>query len=208
MSSSYEHSGRTRQKQRTSAALIAAARELIAQGHTPTVEDTAVAADISRTTAYRYFPNQAALLVASHPEMEARSLLPPNPPADAEARLEVVVREFTALIAATEAQQRATLRLSLQADPTGEGGLPLRQGRAIGWIAEALSPLRESVPDEELDRLVLAIRSAIGIEALVWLTDVAGLSRAQAADLMRWSAAAMLHAVICANSDRVGATNS
>ncbi|MEY2444435.1 MAG: hypothetical protein QOE00_1015, partial [Ilumatobacteraceae bacterium] len=41
-----------------------------------------------------------------------------------------------------------------------------------------------------------------------WLTDVAGLSRAQAADLMRWSAAAMLHAVICANSDSVGATNS
>jgi AcrR family transcriptional regulator len=208
MSSSYEQSGRTRQKQRTSAALIAAAKELIAQGYTPTVEDTAVAADISRTTAYRYFPNQASLLVAAHPEMETRSLLPLNPPGDVEARLDIVVREFTALIAATEAQQRATLRLSLQSDPTGDGGLPLRQGRAIGWIAEALSPLRGSVPDDELDRLVMAIRSAIGIEALVWLTDVAGLSRAQAADLMRWSAAAMLHAVLCAKIDRVEAASS
>jgi len=47
------------------------------------------------------------------------------------------------------------------------------------------------MPEAELRRLVLAIRSAIGIEALVWLTDVAGLSRDDAVDLMRWSARAL-----------------
>ena len=41
------------------------------------------------------------------------------------------------------------------------------------------------MPEADLRRLVLAIRSAIGIEALVWLTDVAGLSRDDAVDLMR-----------------------
>ncbi len=197
MSSGYEGTGRTRQKQRTRAALVAAARELISSGCTPTVEDTAGAANISRTTAYRYFPNQAALLAAAHPEIETRSLLPARPPKDAEGRLDAVVEAFTNLIADTEAQQRATLRLSLQIDPTVEPRLPLRQGRAIGWIAEALVPLHGTIPDDEIDRLVLAIRSAIGIEALVWLTDVAGMSRADAARLMLWSARSMLHAARC-----------
>jgi AcrR family transcriptional regulator len=204
MSSAYEESGRIRQKQRTSSALIAAARDLIAQGHTPTVEDTAIAANISRTTAYRYYPSQAALLAAAHPEIEATSLLPANPPQDVADRLDVVVKAFTKLIAETEAQQRATLMLSLQLDPTIERRLPLRQGRAIGWISEALAPLRGTIPDDDLARLVVAIRSAIGIEALVWLTDVAGLSRSEAASLMQWSAQAMLQAAVGESADQDG----
>ncbi|MCY7300868.1 MAG: hypothetical protein LH616_16880, partial [Ilumatobacteraceae bacterium] len=70
----------------------------------------------------------------------------------------------------------------------------LRQGRAIGWIGEALAPLQGELTAAEVHRLVLAIRATIGIEALIWLTDVAGLSRAEATDLMAWSARALLHA--------------
>ena len=171
----------------------------MADGHTPTIEDTADAAAISRTTAYRYFANQAALLAASHPEIEARSLLPDEAPDDVEGRLDAVIAAFTTLIVDTEAQQRATLRLSLQLDPDHVRPLPLRQGRAIGWISEALSPLHGDVPDDELRRLVMAIRSATGIEALVWLTDVAGMSRNEAVGLMRWSARAMLNEVLRSN---------
>ena len=50
------------------------------------------------------------------------------------------------------------------------------------------------MPVEDLHRLALAIRSATGIEALAWLTDVGGLSRGDAVELMRWSARAMLDA--------------
>ena len=82
------------------------------------------------------------------------------------------------------------LRLSLDPDPEDE--LVLRQGRAIGWIGEALAPLEGRLQKAELRRLVLSIRSACGIEALVWLTDVAGLSREEAGELMRWSALALL----------------
>src|SRR5438128_11078465 len=116
MSIPYEAVGRTRQKERTRSALIAAARDLVAQGITPNVEDAAAAASISRTTAYRYFPNQAALLAAAHPETSAASLLPPNPPADPRERLDIVVREFTRVIVDTEAQQRTMLRLSLETE--------------------------------------------------------------------------------------------
>ena len=196
MSTAYEQTGRTSQKARTRAALIAAARQLIADGETPTVELAAAAASISRATAYRYFPSQRDLLVASHPEVQTRSMLGPGAPDDPAARLEIVVDAFLSLILDTERQQRTSLRLSLESAPPERGALALRQGRAIGWFGEALEPLRGRVPDAALQRLVLAIRSAVGIEALVWLTDIAGLPRAEAADVMRWSARTMLQAVL------------
>lgn len=60
MSIPYEQLGRRRQKARTHAALIQAARQLLGEGTTPTVEEAGGRAEIARTTAYRYFPNQKA----------------------------------------------------------------------------------------------------------------------------------------------------
>jgi AcrR family transcriptional regulator len=190
----YELAGRSNQKLRTRSALIAAARDLVAQGRTPTVEDAAAAAAVSRTTAYRYFANQAQLLAAAHPETQARSLLPRAAPKDPTARLAAVIARFTQIVLDTEPQQRTMLRLSLETDHTEP--LLLRQGRAIRWIEEALEPLRDRMPPARIRRLALAIRTATGIEALVWLTDVAGLPRKEAARLMRWSAAALLRGAL------------
>lgn len=195
MSTPYELNGRSHQKRRTRDALVTAARELVAQGHAPTVEAAAEAATISRTTAYRYFPNQRALLAAAHPETAQTSLLPDNAPDDVATRVDLVVASYTDLILRTEAQQRTMLRLSLEPD-VDPAELPLRQGRVIGWLEDALAPLREQMPQAELRRLAVAIRSATGIEALVWLIDVAGLSRDEAIDLVRWSARAMLDSAL------------
>ncbi|GAC1532976.1 MAG: TetR/AcrR family transcriptional regulator [Marmoricola sp.] len=189
VSTNYETGGRARQKQRTREVLVAAARSLVTDGAVPTVDAVVERSGISRTTAYRYFPNQTSLLAAAHPEVLAASLLTRPDETDVAKRLDDVVCQFTKLILETEPQQRTMLRLSLTADP---GALPLRQGRAIGWIAEALEPLRPELTSKELRRLVLAIRATIGIEALVWLVDVAGLSRPQATHLMKRSAFALL----------------
>ena len=54
----------------------------------------------------------------------------------------LVVHAFTDLITRTEEQQRTMLRLSLNLDDASRAALPLRHGRAIGWISEALAPLR------------------------------------------------------------------
>ena len=48
-----------------------------------------------------------------------------------------------------------------------------------------------------------AIAATIGIDALVWLTDIAGLSREHAVDVMRWSARALLQAAL-ADADAGG----
>jgi AcrR family transcriptional regulator len=197
---SYEASGRTRQKARTRAALLDATRELLAAGGTPAVEDAAEAAGISRATAYRYFPNQRSLLVAAHPEIEATELLGDDAPDDPYERLERTITELIRLTIDTEPELRTMLRLSLEPGPAEE--LLLRQGRAIGWIEEALAPLRSRLQPSLLRRLVLGIRAACGIEALVWLTDVAGLSPRQASRQMRWSGLALLRAALAEADER------
>ncbi|MFN2540169.1 MAG: TetR/AcrR family transcriptional regulator [Mycobacteriales bacterium] len=192
MSTAYETTGRVQQKRRTRDALVAAARELVAQGVAPTVEQAAATAGVSRTTAYRYFTTQRALLGAAHPFTAQASLLPENSSDDPRERLDLVLRTLISSNIELEAQQRTMLRLSLEASPEERAALPLRQGRAIGWIEEALAPLRERMSAKEVRQLVLAIRATTGIESLVWLTDVAGLSRKQAAELMLNSGRALL----------------
>ena len=196
MSISYEDIGRRNQKARTHAALVAAARELLSRGVTPTVEKTAAAASISRATAYRYFPNRHALMVAAHPEVEATSLLGSDPPLDPEVRLDRVVVGLADMFLAAEQSYRTMLRLSLEPESSGRGELVLRKGRRLLWIEDALEPLRDRLTSTELDRLIQAVSAVVGIEALVVLTDLAGLSRSRAIEVMRWSAASLLRSAL------------
>jgi AcrR family transcriptional regulator len=192
----YEQTGRTRQKARTRAAMVDATRELLAEGVAPTVEQAAERAAVSRTTAYRYFANQRALLIASYPELDMPSLLLADAPTDAAARFELVTESIARQVIEHEPELRTMLRLSLELPPPDADALPLRQGRVIGWVEDALKPLSGRLPEPELRRLALAIRATLGIEALVWLTDVGGLSRGEAAELMRSSARTLLRAAL------------
>ena len=189
----YESTGRTAQKSRTRLALVTATRDLLAAGLTPKVEDAAERAGISRTTAYRYFPNQRSLLLAARPTISPDSLLPPDAPTDPGARLDALMTAFTRYNFTWEPQLRAALRLSLE--PAADRPV-LRQGRAIGWIAEALTPLRGSHPHVDIDRLAVAIRSATGIETLIWLVDIAGYTREQATATVTATARALLDAAV------------
>jgi AcrR family transcriptional regulator len=229
----YEASGRTRQKARTRQALIAAARDLLAEGLTPRVEDAAARAGISRTTAYRYFPNQRGLLLAAQPDIQPSTLLPPDAPTEPRARLDAFMAAFTRYNFQWQPQLRSALRLSLESPPLesplpesppsespllestppespalespGAPALPtegqaerplLRRGRAIAWIEDALAPLADRRPDIDRHRLAVAIRSATGIESLIWLRDVAGQNADEAAETVRRTAQALLAAAL------------
>ena len=204
MSIPYEQSGRNQQKSRTKQALVGAARQLLAEGVTPTIEQAAAAAAISRTTAYRYFTNQRDLLVAAYPEVDETSLLAGDPSGGAAGRLDRVVESIGRQVIEHEHELRTQLRLSL--DPrVDRRQLALRQGRAIGWIQDALAPLADRMTRTELRTLAVAVRAGCGIEAFVWMRDVADLSNTEAVKVMRWSAQALLRVAQQESDDRAGA---
>jgi len=155
------------------------------------VEQAADAARVSRTTAYRYFPSQRALLAAAFPQLDDHSLLGDQPPADVRERVALFAEKMTESILANEAEMRAMLRLSLDPQvPLHE--VALRQGRRTVWVADALAPLRDSLTKSRFDRLTLAIAAAVGIESFVWLVDVGRVDRATAAAVLRSSCNALL----------------
>jgi AcrR family transcriptional regulator len=187
---------------RTAFAVASLARALLAGGSTPTVEQAADAAEIARATAYRYFPNQRALLLATYPELDAPSLVTAARVDDPQRRLEAVAASLTRQILEHEPELRTMLRLSLDPDPARATDLPFRKGRRIKWVADALAPLAGTLPEDELERVTVAVAAVLGIEALVWLTDIAGLSRKRAAETMRWSALSLLRAALADSSER------
>ena len=183
----YEQQGRTGQKARTRAAIIDAAVELIERGEDATIDAAAALAGVGRGTAYRYFPNQRALLSAAHPWATADSLLTEDASGDPTERLRTVVGEITRMTRATEPALRTMLRLSLEGADTAKD-LPLRKGRRLVWVSEALAPLADALDPAKFEALTLALAATCGIEVHVWLTDVAGLDPDGAADVMRWIA--------------------
>jgi AcrR family transcriptional regulator len=190
----YESTGRVNQKSRTRDALVTATRELLGQGVLPTMEEAATAAAVSRTTAYRYFPSLRELIVAAYPHVEQESLLGPSPPEDPAARLAIVAENHTRRILDNEAQMRTVLRLSLEGVRPPE--LPMHRGLRIAWIEDALAPLHGKMAEDKLRRLIHGIGATLGIEAFVWLIDIAGLTRKEAAAIIRSNALDLLRAAI------------
>jgi AcrR family transcriptional regulator len=192
----YERTGRVQQKGRTRRALADAARELLAQGIAPTVEGAAQAASVSRTTAYRYFPNQWALVAAAFPHVDEPSLLGPDPTDDPGERLEIVAEKMTSRILTHEAEMRAVLKLSLEGLRPPE--LPMHRGLRVDWVEDAVQPLVGKLNAAELRQLVYGICTVLGIEAFVWLTDIAKLPAEEAISVMRGNASALLGSALAA----------
>jgi hypothetical protein len=112
------------------------------------------------------------------------------------ARVGIVAESLTQQIIDHEPEYRAQLRLALEGEPAGSESLPLRRGRRIAWVEDALSPLRGQMPEPELRRLIYEIGATLGIEVLVWLTDMGGLSREEATEVMRSNARTLLRSAL------------
>jgi AcrR family transcriptional regulator len=182
------------QKNRTRRALVEAAAELVRAGATPTVPEVAEAAEVSRATAYRYFPTQE-MLMAEVALFAAGGPVDPLggedlPVADSVARLVRRVGEWTY---ESEAPLRTLMRLSL--DP--EAGVR-RPGHRVGWIADALAPVREQLPDETYERLSTSLTLLMGIDPIVVMTDIAGADRERALDALEWTARALVEQALAA----------
>jgi AcrR family transcriptional regulator len=187
---------------RTRKLLLETAMQLMQSGRVPSVTDVAEASEVSRATAYRYFPTQAALVQAAvdealGPILRWRSDLP-----DAEARInDLLVFAFPRLDA-YEATLRAALLQAMdqwsrrRAGTLGDDEAPIVRGNRKELLANALAPLRPSIAPAEFDRLRQALSLIFGTEAFVVLKDIWGLDGEDARDVALWSAHALVRAAV------------
>jgi AcrR family transcriptional regulator len=195
--------GRQNQKHRTREALLDAAVDLARNGHSPTIAEVAEAAKVSVATAYRYFPNPQSLWA----DMATRTRIPGYPdfvdrlPDNAEAAIDIVVREVARFQFADEALWRGVLRATLdrwfsQVDVPEQERVPVRGITRLDMARRALEPLRDTLPPKLFDRLTNAMVMVFGLEALVTTRDTCGLSPDDATEVMRWAAQALIRAAL------------
>jgi AcrR family transcriptional regulator len=191
--------GRPNQRRRTRKDLLQAAARLMRQGRTPSLEEVAAEALVSRATAYRYFPSMEALLVEAAVDVavpEAAELFRDVASSDPVARLERVDAALHDMILANDAPVRMMLAHALERSVRGGGepGLPLRQNRRTPLIEAALGPARREFRPAALKMLSRALALVVGTEAMLVCKDVLRLDEAEARKLRRWAIRALVDA--------------
>jgi len=188
-------SGRVNQKRRTRKALVDAASQLLARGRTPTLEQIAEVALVSRATAYRYFKSAdevvAEALLASRMKSSAQVL--GGLSRDPVERLLAVEAAVNGVLMGDERavhmMARAQIDEWLRAQ---EGDSGSRGNRRLPLIDDALAGVDGKLPPATLRRLRNAAALAIGTEAVISLRDVCGLSRTEARRTAQWAVRALV----------------
>jgi AcrR family transcriptional regulator len=194
-----ERSGRPNQKARTRKDLLQAASRLMKQGRTPTLEEVAGEALISRATAYRYFPSIEALMVEAAIDVampEPEMLFRDEPSRDPVVRVQRAEAAVHDMILANEPLLRAMLAQNIQQGIQAEanGKLPRRQNRRTPLIEAALEPAREQFKPGSLKLLARALALIVGPEAVIVVKDVLQLDDADARKVKRWAIRALVEA--------------
>lgn len=192
--------GRVNQKARTRQAIVRAAGALLARGDTPSLDEIAAEARVSRATAYRYFPGLDALLSEAAVDLLVPSpgeLFGPGAPTDAFERLALVDETFDRACHEREVALRLMLAQTLKRSVEREADAPpLRQNRRVPLIEAALAPLAPRLGRARLDRLSQALAMIVGTESMLALEDVVGLDRREAAAVRRWAIDALVAAAL------------
>ena len=171
-------SARVRQKERTRAALIAAARQLILDGARITMMAAAAKVGVSEATAYRHFPDLPSLL------REAFIGLWPDPPEELARAGEYAdvperVAQATDFLLRNVVRMQGAVRAMIASTITrGDMTFP-RPGKQFALIDLAVAPLERPPGAMEPGRLIqlkhdLAV--IMSAEALFTLTDLTGLA--------------------------------
>ena len=206
---SRQEDSRANQKERTRAALVEAATELLRDGTPPTVVQAAERAKVSRATAYRYFPTQEALMVEVadlRPLVEPiEQLLATLSTDDVEERLGRLLDTFNPIVLAEEAALRTALRVYLDTwlDNRSRGeDTPVREGRRMRWLDEVLDPLQGRLSKAQWRRLRSTLALTMSIEPMVVMKDVCHIDDdEEILDHLRWAAGVLLRAVVADGAD-------
>ena len=169
-------------------------------GHIPSVAEVAVRSNVSRATAYRYFPSRSALVTAVidislGPVRSFRSSSP-----DGRERVHELFKSTFPRFKEFEPQLRAAAQLTLEQWALERAGLleeePYRRGHRVGILEHAIAPLAAQLPPKVKERLHLALSVVYGIEPYVVLKDIWGLSDREVERVALWMADALIDAAL------------
>ena len=186
---------------RTRRLLLDTTMALMQAGRVPSVTDVAEAAQVSRATAYRYYPTQAALVQAAVDEALGPILRWRSDSADAEVRMGELLAFAYPRIDEYEATLRAALLQAMDQWSRRRAGTlgdeaPIFRGNRRELLGSALAPLRGRLPPADFDRLRQALSLTFGTEAFVVLKDIWGLDGGHARDVALWAAHALVRAAV------------
>jgi AcrR family transcriptional regulator len=181
--------------------MLDAAMGLMQSGLIPSVSDVAAAAQVSRATAYRYFPTQAALIQAAVDEALGPILAWTSTSKDPAERVTELVTFAYPRMEGYEATLKAALRLALEQWARRNAGLlgdeaPMVRGHRIELLNSAVGPLKGKLTKEGFERLTQAMSLIFGTEAFVVLKDIWGLDRQRAQDVALWTCHALIDAAL------------
>lgn len=186
---------------RTRKLMLETATALMQKGITPSVSDVAEAAEVSRATAYRYFPSQAALVTAVVDEGLGPILKWHSDAEDAEERVADLLATSMPRIVEFESTFKAALKLSLeqwarrQAGTLGEEPA-FKRGHRIELLQSAIAPLRKTMPKKQFERLAQALSLVYGLEVLLVLKDLWGLEFEETRSVALWAAHALVRTAV------------
>ena len=171
-------SARVRQKERTRAALITAARQLILNGERITMMGAATTVGVSEATAYRHFPDLPSLL------REAFTGLWPEIPEEVARAGEYDdvperVAQATDFFLSNVVRMQGAVRAMIASTITREEVTFLRPGKQFGLIDLAVASLQRppgAMEPRRLTQLKHDLAVIMSAEALFTLTDLAGLA--------------------------------
>jgi AcrR family transcriptional regulator len=181
--------------------MLATAIRLMQDGLVPSVSDVAGAAEVSRATAYRYFPSQAAMVQAVVDEALGPILAWRAGEAEAEQRVSELFGFAFPRMLEYEATHRAALSQALdqwtrrQAGTLGGETLIVRGNRKT-LLREALAPLSRQIGAQTFDKLAQSLSLIFGIEAIIVLKDIWGMDDDKVRKVAQWAAHALVAAAV------------
>ncbi|MEC6410805.1 TetR/AcrR family transcriptional regulator [Achromobacter xylosoxidans] len=186
--------------------LLDAAQRLMAQGITPSVAELAEHAQVSRATAYRYFPSQSALIAAVVDESLGPILAWDSTAPDAVTRVDELLRFAYPRLQAHEAPLRAAIQVSLQQHADASAGRAgneprLVRGHRVDILRRAIAPLAGVLTPAQQDRVAQALSLVYGTEVFLVLKDIWGLGQAEVTEVARWTANAIIRQALADVAD-------
>jgi len=183
--------------------MLDAAMRLMQAGLVPSISDVAEAAQVSRATAYRYFPTQSVLIQAAVDEALGPILKWNSASEDAEQRVGELIRFSYPRMHDYEVALRGALRLALDQWARLHAGKldpkeAMVRGHRIALLTSAVAPLRNKLGKARTERLTQALSLVFGTEAFVVLKDIWGLEPAAAEEVALWTCHALIR---CAAED-------